>query len=265
MRHAPRARNTAAMGLSCVIGAAILTASCGPAAPPPAPRTVSVWGEATLRKEPEVFTLAGAVRVRETNRDRALETAGDTLNALRDNLSDLRGLERLDFSTDTLTIEAVLPFGCTPGFMGDQQPSDCSPVAHVAFIPFNVLGAPYQVAGDAAALLAERGADSVRVSMFNVADPEGFRAEARRQAVLDALETAQELAGGAGERLGPVVSMNYGRSVDAGLVEFSAPAELPVDGLRTSPRNPIRLTPDDIRVTERVNLVVELLGPDAAG
>ncbi len=229
-------------------------------------RTITVTGETTLEREPELFALAGAVRARAADRNEVLETLSDTLDTLRETLTDLRGLERLAFTTEDMTVTPVRPYGCDANFRGEQRPRDCAPIAHMAVIPFEVVGGPYQVAGDAASLLAEKGADDVRVIGFTVADPDGLRAEARRQAVLEGLQTAQELASGAGARLGPVIAVRYGDVYADGLVTRArAPEELDVSGLRTSPAAPIRLTPDAIKVRETVHLEIQLLDVDGAG
>lgn len=221
---------------------------------------VTVRGETTLRRPAEVFEIEGVIRARAVDRDATLAQVAETLRGLRDAIGSLRGLETLAFTADDMEVETVRPFGCAAQFRGEQRPVDCAPIAYSAVIPFRVRGGPRQAAGDAASLLAERGAEAVRLVSFDVADPDGMRAQARRQAVLEALQTAEELAANSGAALGPVISIDYG---DVGYppsprARLAQPEDIVATGLRTSPRASIRLTPEDIEVTERVTVVFEL-------
>ncbi len=223
---------------------------------------VTVHGETTLRRPAEVFVIDGVIRARDADRDTALAQVTETLRTMRDTINTLRGLEALTFVTETLSVNTVRPTGCEERSARSDQPDDCNPIAFDVTIPFHMRGGPPQVAGDAASLLAEQGAESVRVRGFNVSDPEAMQADARRQAVLEALQIAEDLAANSGAQLGSVISIQYGP--ERPLPRFTlhsmdqAPEQVSGVGLRTSPRASIRLTPDDIEITERVTVVFEL-------
>ncbi len=167
------------------------------------PREIVVSGEGIASTAPDMATIRVGVA-------REARLAGDamrqTSEAMTGVLSLLEGedIAARDIQTTNVSLR--------PRF---QRTNDGSPPRVTGYIASNDLMIrvrDLEALGGVLDAVVSEGANAVNGIFFGVTEPGPLETEARRAAVSDAREKAEVLADAAGVVLGPVISINEGRS-----------------------------------------------------
>ncbi|WP_062393699.1 SIMPL domain-containing protein [Gordonia phthalatica] len=163
-------------------------------------RTVAVTGSGQASAVPDVMRLQIGVAVVEPNVSTAMERAGASMRAVIDALL-AAGVSRPDLATAQLAVHPQYRTGDDPGISGYEVSNMLTAIVR-----------DLDSAGDALAAAAQAGGDDLRVHgvSLTVDDPTAPLAAARDAAFADARRRAEQFAGLAGVRLGPVLSIREG-------------------------------------------------------
>ncbi len=166
-------------------------------------RTVSVTGVGRVAAAADLLVLSLAVETQAVTASDALvennKQAAAVLSALKDH-----GIQERDVRTTQLSIDPVA---------ARQDPNDTQPPRVVGYRVRNGLSAQLRDVSAAGAVIdavVHAGGDAIRIEgvSFSFADPARLLAEARKRAIDDARDRAQQLVGGLGVGLGNVVSIS---------------------------------------------------------
>jgi uncharacterized protein len=166
-------------------------------------RTVSVTGVGRVAAATDLLALNLAVETQAVTASDALaannKQAAAVLLALKDH-----GIQERDVQTTQLSIDPVL---------ARQDPNDTQPPRIVGYRVRNGLSVTVRDVSAAGAVIdaiVHAGGDAVRIESisFSFADPARLIIEARKLAIADARDRAQQLVGGLGVELGNVISIS---------------------------------------------------------
>jgi uncharacterized protein YggE len=187
--------------------ASLLLAACGTATPTvvsggsAAPTTgVSVTGHGEVRLAPDIAYVTIGVHTTGSNVSDVVAANAEQVASVMASLADL-GVAPEDMQTSNFNVYASdsydpatgLPSGTT--YTVDNQ--------------VNVTARDLANLGSLLDRAVSSGANSIWGVSFDVADKDASQAEARDEAVQDAVAEAQALAAAAGIELGSVISINY--------------------------------------------------------
>ncbi|MBV9142780.1 MAG: SIMPL domain-containing protein [Pseudonocardiales bacterium] len=166
-------------------------------------RTISVTGLGRVAAAPDLLVLNLAVETQAVTASDALaennKKATAVLSALRDH-----GVKEPDIQTTQLSIDPVF---------ARQVPNDTNPPKIVGYRAQNGLSAKLRNVHGAGAVIdaaVQAGGDATRIEgiSFSFANPSSLRVEARKRAIGDAKDRAQQLADGLGVKLENVISVS---------------------------------------------------------
>lgn len=166
-------------------------------------RTISVTGLGQVAAAPDLLVLNLAVETQAVTASDALvennKKATAVLSALRDH-----GVQERDIQTTQLSIDPVFE---------RRDPNDTNPPKIAGYRVQNGLSAKLRDVHSAGAVIdaaVQAGDDATRIEgiSFSFADPSSLRVEARKRAIGDAKDRAQQLANGLGVELGNVTSVS---------------------------------------------------------
>lgn len=195
----------------------------------PSQTGISVSGRGSVTVVPDIAVLTLGVEVTQPTVAAARSQAAAAMDAVRASL-EANGIVGDDIKTLSFSIQPQYLF------RRDEQPEVTGyTVSNRVSVKVRNLDDVSDVLDDA----TEAGGDAVRINSisFTVDDPEQYQAEARKAAVEDARQRAEELAGLAGVTLGKVRSISEGgvaiplaeRAIGGGVVQAaSAGAPTPI-------------------------------------
>lgn len=213
--------------MRAMILAAALLPMTAAAQEAPGQRTIRVTGVGKVRTPPDVARLQYWVRGEGATPDAASAALAAKQKAILGGIVSLLGAGT-EPTTGDVTIIEVRDRGCDDnrGYGGQPRLSQgaCAVIGHVATMQASVRTRAIEKAGTAAGLAARLGASDARLTGFELAAPADAQRRATAAAIADAKARAQAVASGAGERLGPLLSVSDQNG-------FS-PAEIVVTGAR---------------------------------
>ncbi len=162
-----------------------------------AQHTISVTGTGSVEAAPDMATLMIGVTTQAETAAEALAANTEATNAVIARLT-ASGIEARDMQTSNLSIN--------PNWTG----YDSSTPTIAGYVASNMLTVRVRVLDTTGAVLdaaVTDGANTLNGLTFGLADPEPAYNEARKEAVADARAKAELLAGAAGVKLGPVLSI----------------------------------------------------------
>jgi uncharacterized protein len=165
-----------------------------------APRTITVAGHGEVSATPDVARVALGVEADG-------ETAEAALGAASERLAEI--LAALDAAGITPSDRQTVSLGLYPIYAADE--SNRRPETVDGYRAQSMLSVKSADIGSVGALidtLAGAGANRIDAISFELSEPDGPTAEARRGAVADAIARAQLYAGAAGVGLGPILSIS---------------------------------------------------------
>ncbi|MEL6265011.1 MAG: SIMPL domain-containing protein [Pseudomonadota bacterium] len=201
------------------------TAGQTAAAAEPAPRTITVTGNASASAAPDIARISLGATTQAREAGDALDGTARAAEALLEVL-ETAGIERRDIRTTSLNLSPVFE-RTTPG--GAPRPT-----GYRASTSYSVTVRDFDRVGDVIASAAAAGANDIGQIAFDVAARADLEAEARAAAMEDAATRAGQYAAAAGLAIGPVLSAREGGvSIGRGPMPLAAAAEaraIPVIG-----------------------------------
>jgi len=203
------------------IGLCALVAAGAQGAPNDQPRTLTVTGQGIAKAAPDEANFSTGVVSQGANANQALAANSRAMNALFATLKRL-GVPDKNIQTSDLSLSPQYQT-CKPG----------------AVCPQRIVG--YQVSNNVTVTVALDKAGSVLDALvgsgsnqiggigFSIHDTKPLQAEARQDAVKDALDKAKLYADAAGVKLGPIQSIQEGGGVEPPRPMFRAMAGLMED------------------------------------
>lgn len=180
----------------------VLSACSVPAAAPatqPAPRTLSVNGNAQAAITPDIAYINIGVHSENVDAKEAVASNNAASQGVADALK-AQGVDAKDILTTNFSIYPQDEFGPDGQKIGSKFVVD-----NTVYVTLRDL----TKIGDILGAAVQAGANSINGITFDVADKTPYLAEARKAAVDNAYQQAQELAKAAGVELGQVQSINY--------------------------------------------------------
>lgn len=166
-------------------------------------RTISVTGVGQVAAAADLLLLNLAVETQAVTTSDALaannKQAAAVLSALKDH-----GVQERDIQTTQLNIDPV---------MAQRDQDDTRPPRIVGYRVRNGLSAKLREIDGAGAVIdatVQAGGDAIRIEgiSFSFAEPSSLLSEARKRAIEDARDRAQQLTDGLGVKLGAVLSVS---------------------------------------------------------
>lgn len=163
---------------------------------------ITVEGSAEVLVMPDAFELRYTVSHQGADRVALLEAAAREHARLKETLPQLDGLAWARFEDEELNVEPLYNQASCNRY--NAEGLDCYIAGYQIEITGNFQAGPAEMAGNAASLSTELGAQSVGVSGFYVREPEQYRVQARLLAGQDAREQATNLSAALGMEVGDV-------------------------------------------------------------
>jgi len=203
--HRTSGRAVARIFMLTVLG----LAACGAlnpllAQPAPAPRTLSVSGEAQIKAVPDEAQLSAGVVSQAPTARAALEANRRAMNAVFATLKS-RGIPDKSIQTSEFSVSPQYNSG--KDGTGPQRL-----VGYEVSNSVTVTIDDLSKVGDAIDALVSSGANAMGGVSFAISDPKPLLKEARTAAVQDALDRAATLAKASGVTLGPIIAINDGEA-----------------------------------------------------
>lgn len=178
--------------------------------------TITVTGSATVNVVPDMATLTLGVTTMGDTAAEAMKANNDAVSAVIARLIAAKVADR-DMQTSSLQIN--------PNWVGKPDGSGQEIKGYVASNQLTVRVRALDTTGGVLDAAIEDGANTLNGLSFGLADPRPQEDEARRKAVEDASARAKLLAGAAGAKLGPIVSITEG----GGAMPYPAPTFFKAD------------------------------------
>jgi uncharacterized protein len=166
-------------------------------------RSITVTGVGQIAAAANLLLLNLAVETQAVTTSDALAGNNEQTAAV---LSDLKahGIQERDIQTTQLSIDPV---------MAQRDQDDTRPPRIVGYRVRNGLSARLREIHDAGAVIdaaVQAGGDTIRIEgvSFSFAEPSSLLSEARKRAINDAKDRAQQLTDGFGVKLGAVISIS---------------------------------------------------------
>ena len=207
--------------LSILLSMVILLSACAPSAATPvapstpaAPRTLSVTGSAQASLTPDVAYINIGVHSENADAKEAVAINNSTAQAVSDALV-AQGVDAKDIRTINFSIYPQDEYGPDGQKTGTKYVVD-----NTVYVTLRDLTKIGDVLGGA----VNAGANSINGIQFDVADKTPYLTAARKTAVDNAYQQAQELAKDAGVELGQAQTISYYNS-------YSAPTPVDMKGV----------------------------------
>jgi len=212
-------------------------------------RTITVVGEGTARLSPDIAQATIGVDVVADTVQEATQEASETMEAVMDALSEA-GIADEDMQTTGYNIWVERGFAPAPG-PAETEPATGEQVRYHVTNNVSVIIRDIDDIGNVLNAAIEAGANNIFGVNFAVDDVAEFRTQARNDAVENARERAEELAGLTGTQVGRVISIS--EVIGQPGIPF-ATAQM-ADGLGGG-AGPI--SPGQLQFTERIQITYEL-------
>jgi uncharacterized protein YggE len=233
--------------LGALVGGFVAGASAQeatPAASASGAATVTVSGHGSVLVPPDTASVVVGVDVIEKTLGEAQDSASKQMNAIVRALK-AAGVENEDIQTANFSVNIIRNY--------DQSGTPGPITGFEVMNQVNVTVRNIDQLGSLLDAVVSKGANSIYGISFYVADPTDAASQARKQAVQDAREKAQELASAAGVQLGGVISISEG----AGAV--SPPVPYATSKAQGAGGAPIQTGTSEIDVD--VQMTFELINP----
>ncbi|MCL6282218.1 SIMPL domain-containing protein [Ruegeria sp. 2012CJ41-6] len=203
-------------------------------------RRISVTGTGTVAAAPDMATVTLGVSHQADTAQEAMDQTSQAMAAVLDRLTGL-GIDKSDIQTQNLSLYPV--WNTIVNRETQQQERELTGFAASNLVQVRVRD--LDSLGQTLSAVVADGGNEMRGLNFSVSDPEPLLAQARAEAVKDAMDKARQLAEAAGVTLGEVVSINEhggnGRPMMA-RAEFAADAgSVPVAAGEVSYNNSVAM------------------------
>lgn len=168
-------------------------------------RTITVAGEGVAEAEPTHFSMTANLLSTGDSREEAARRAEATFQNVTQGLEALSGLEEIAVQSDAFIIGTQCEE--EDRYRYEQRQRPCEAIAYVAQQRISVEGAPALLAGNAASLATELGAEEARISRYFLADMTDLERRAFAMASAAARERAEAVAASTDTRLGEVLEV----------------------------------------------------------
>jgi uncharacterized protein len=208
LKHSLRTMSALGLTAAVLVGGLTLSATNWWVAAPvasaqtqtaPAPRTITVVGEGTVRIQPDVARANFGVEVVRQSVREALDENSTVMDAVLAALQE-QGIEERDIQTTGFSIYAER--------FGPQGPLPEDQVNYRVSNNVTVVIRDLENVGNVVDAAVEAGANNIYGIEFRVDDPSTMESEARAAAIADAEAKATELAELTGTTIGEVVSVS---------------------------------------------------------
>jgi uncharacterized protein YggE len=231
-----------------LLGLILLLGACAPTAQPSqnATRILSVNGSASVTSAPDVAYVSIGVHSESEEAADAVAKNNSQVAAIVESLKAL-GVAEVDIQTSGFNIypqDEWSPEGERTGtrFIVDNT--------------VRVTVREIDAIGDILGKAVEAGANNIYGIQFDLEDKSELVAEARQQAVENAREQAEELAGAAGVSLGDIQSINYYSSVPAPI--YDNKVAYGVGGAAMAESAAVPVSPGQLTISADVSLTFEI-------
>lgn len=242
---------SALLALAILSGAGPALAQNAPANPP----AIVVVGTGQAEAPPDSFTVSASLVGRGTDQVSALRALADAQQRVAGDLRNLEGLDRLTLTASRVSVSPVTA-DCAEDRYGEPRPN-CAITGYIASIELVAKGAPLAQAGSVVSLAAERGAQSVTLDQFDLADRDALDAEASRLAFADARRQADFIAAASGQRIVRVLRVEDPQN-RIGAIQSGGANEIIVTGSRIRPAVDLTVTPPPVVVRKQLSVVFEI-------
>ena len=168
---------------------------------------IQVWGRGTVAIEPDMALLSLGVESRAESVEAARTQAASSMNAILDALR-ARGIPDEDIQTSNFNISPEYSYQET--FIDNVRRNERVLVGYLVTNTVNVRIGDLDIVGATVDDVAQAGGDSTRIQSlrFSLEDPSGAQEQARKLAVMDAIDKADQLASVAGVSRGSLLAIN---------------------------------------------------------
>jgi hypothetical protein len=229
---------------SIFLALVVLTSACASAAPStaqPAPRTLSVNGNAQASLTPDVAYINIGVHSENADAKEAVASNNVSAQAVTDALKAM-GVDEKDIRTSNFSIYPQDEWGPDGQKIGTKFMVDNT--VYVTLRDLNQIG-------DILGAAVSAGANSINGIQFDVADKTPFLAEARKAAVENAKLQAEDLAKAAGVTLGEVQAINYYNT-------YSSPVALDMKSVGLGGGASVPVSSGQLTISVDVSVVFEI-------
>lgn len=231
---------------------AITAPVLGQTSPRPA---IVVVGAGHAEAQPDTFTAIARLSGKGADQVAALRSLSEAQTRLGSDLQALDGVEALAVSTSRVSVSPVHG-SCEQDRYGEQR-EDCPVTGYVAAVDIQARGTPVSQAGAVVSLIAERGAESVTLDQFDLADRDALDAEASRLAFADARRQADRIAAASGQRITRVLRVEDPQN-RIGAIEVGRAEDVVVTGSRIRPTVDLSVSPPPVIVRKQLSVVFEI-------
>jgi uncharacterized protein YggE len=205
----------------------------------PAPRTITVTGQATVHVVPDLATISLGVT---TNGDTAAEAMDANTAALSAVIERLKaaGIADRDLQTSNLSLN--------PNWVSNSMGTGSEIKGYIAANMLTVRVRAMDTTGTVLDAAIADGANTLNALTFGLQDQRPQEDEARKQAVADALARARLLTEAAGVTLGPILSI----SESGGMEPFPQPM------YRMAEQSAVPVAGGEVGVSAAVTIVFQI-------
>ncbi len=188
--------------IGAVIFASIPFVCMAQAVPPPMAHVLSVLGEGEVRAVPDQAQLSFGVMTQAQTAAAALAANSRAMNEVYATIRKT-GVPEKSIQTSNFSVSPQYP-----PYQQDRPAEEARKiVGYVVSNQVSVILDDVSKVGSTLDALVASGSNQINGVSFNIRDPKPLMAEARTQAVKDAMARAQTLAKAAGVTLGPILSI----------------------------------------------------------
>jgi uncharacterized protein len=233
------------LALSIIFILALALSGCSVKLTQPAtPPTLNVNGSAQVTLAPDIAYISIGVHTQNADANEAVSSNATQSQKVMDALKAM-GIDVKDIRTNNYSI--------TP----QQQTDDKGQPTGMLYVVDNTVYVTLRdltKIGDVLGVATQAGANNIYGIQFDIADKNTALADARKSAVENAHQQAEELAQAAGVKLGSVQSINYYNNYPV-----PAMAEGKGGGTLASPAISVPITPGQLTFTVDVNIVYAIV------
>ena len=171
------------------------------------PTTISVTGTAEVFAKPDIATFTFSVEAKESDASATQNKSAETMNAVLAYLKEA-GVDEKDVKTEYYNLSPRYEYPqtiCSEWGYCPPQNGEPKLIGYQVTQTVSVKVRDMAKSGEVISGVGEKGATNVSGLSFTIDDEDAFKADARKQAIEDAQEKAEVLAGNLGVR---IVRMN---------------------------------------------------------
>ena len=193
------------------------------------------------------------------NHEQVLSEMNRRANAVREQAAALEGLENFALQTLDLAITPMCEGRETTNDLWNRRSQVCEQTGFIARQEIVITANPPEISGNMVSLVSELGAQSARISEFDIRDPAQLEQQAYRNAVQVARVQAGILAEAAEARLGEAIELRPSQNAQffGGMIE-SEMHEV-VEVTRSTPATPLDIDQGPVRRGVTLTVTFELL------